>query len=208
MGEKTPNTGDSGIERRDILKGLGFGAMGLAGVGAMTGSAAAAGNVVNVGFTPPDEDLEDDEINGAPPELDPAQTDSTYDIVLKTNMGTPDVETVIGKSWAVLSKGDDRMRVTKEVFEEGTVKGSIEEVKADTDGMMEIRQNFSVEDLNSGEYVLFLSCINFSDLQGAGMVEAEGDPMRGTYNFRVCDDPSTGPNERSIATVAHGFTVP
>jgi len=200
MGEKTPDTDASSIERRDVLKGLGLGAMSLAGVGAMSGAAAAA-PVVNAGFTPPDEDLEDDEITGSPPTLDPAQTDSTYDIVLKTNMGTPDVETVVGKSWTVLPKGSDRMRVTKEVFEEGTVKSSAEEVKADTDGMMEIRENISVEDLNSGEYVLFLSGIDYSGLQGASMVTSEGDPMRGAYDFDACES-------GAITTVAHGFQVP
>lgn len=201
MGEKTPDSGQSGIERRDILKGLGFGAMGLAGVGAMSGGAAATSHV-NVGFTPPDEDLEDDEINGAPPTLDPSATDSTYDLVIKAPMGAPDSKHLVGKSWTVVTKGPERMQVTKEVFEEGTVDASTEEVMADTDGMMEIRQNFSVEDL-SGDHILVLSAVNYSELMESGMQEDEGI-NQGVYNFDPCNNENPG----SGMTIAHGFTVP
>lgn len=201
MGEKTPNADESGIERRNVLKGLGFGAMTIAGVGAMTGNVAAVGNVVNAGFTPPDEDLEDDEVTGNPlPTLDPAKTDSTYDIVLKTNMGEPDGKRIVGKSWTVLSR--DPMQVTSEVFEEGTADSSTEEVMADTDGMMEIRQNFSVEDLPSGNYVLVLSGVDYTGLAEASPV-SDG-VMKGTYQFDTCSQDAPG----SGAIVAHGFSVP
>lgn len=203
MGEKAPDTDRSGIERRDILKGLGFGAMGLAGVGTMSGGAVAVhhDDIVNVGFTPPGEDLEDDEITGTPPELNPEDTDSTFDLVAKVNMGPPSETRMIGKSWTVLSEGTDQMQVTRAVFEEGTASASVGEVKADSDGMMEIRQNFSVGGLRSGEYILVLSCVDYTDLWNQDPVDS--GTHQGTYEFNICDGEMIGDG----MTVAHGFSV-
>lgn len=233
MGEKTPDTDESGIERRDILKGLGFGAVGLAGVGAMSGNVAAAGSVVNVGFTPPDEDLEDDEIipsvsmaetghehlpgtagTADTPTLRPDITDGTYDLVVKTNMDTPDKTFLVGKSYTVLSSGRSArpsppggnvkigpdLQVSKAVFEEGTMSGSTEDVMTDTDGIAEIRQNFSVEELNSGEHIMVLTCTNYNSLGGASPRTGGSKKfMEGTYQFNVGEN---------VAVVAHGFNVP
>lgn len=205
MVEKTPDTDDSGIERRDILKGLGFGAMGLAGMGATSGGVAAAQqesakDVVNVGFTPPGEDLEDDEIgagSSGTPTLDPSTTDGTFDIVVMSSTGNPDTEMFIGTTWTVFST--DPQQVTQQVFDEGTASATTEKAMADTDGILHIRRNLNVRDLPSGEYVMVLSCIDYSGLAGApsGPSPVTDGAMAGTYA-----------EDFSPTTVAHGFNVP
>jgi hypothetical protein len=166
MGEKTPDTDASSIERRDVLKGLGLGAMSLAGVGAMSGAVVAQASPVNVGLTPTGEDLEDDSLGGSPPQV---RSDlNTVDLVAYMNMNQddPSQDPTIGTQLTILSRQSGK--VVTQAFEEGTSE-STAGVKATTpSGIAEMRHTFSVENLSSGQqYVAVLSVIDYSDVSSA-----------------------------------------
>lgn len=160
MGEKTPDTDESGIERRNVLKGLGFGAMGLAGVGAMSSGAIAQPR--NVGLTPPDEDLEDNRLTGSPPTIPSGM--NTVDLVAYHGMGD---DKPIGTKLTILTRGSPPQVVTQS-FEEGTAECSTGLKGSDPSGNVEIRKNFSVETLSSGQYVAVLTIMDYSGVSSPG----------------------------------------
>ncbi len=210
MGEKTPDTDDSRIERRDMLKGLGFGAMALAGVGAMGGGAVAQPIPNNAGLTPPDEDLEDDRFTGDPPQI-PSDA-NTVDFVVYSNIG-PDRP--MGSQLTIFTKSDTPQVVTQ-AFEEGTSACSGGMTGSDPSGNVEMRHNFSVENLSSGQYVAVLALMDYqaASLNSLDQLVEEGhaerlgpsDAQTGAYEISAnVPEPIV---DNIVSLIAQEFEVP
>lgn len=160
----TNDSNSDGVDRRNLLKGIGFGAMGVAGASMMTGGAAAQEtnscgsgvSVANIGITPQGDDLADDRVN-PDTALNPANstegdtslstTHPVYDLVFFVDLGATDSTVPVGYHLTVLESGESPKAVP-EVFEEGSARCFSGNVRTEATSIVEMRDTFSVEMLD------------------------------------------------------------
>jgi hypothetical protein len=173
MGEKTPDTDGSGIERRDILKGLGFGAVGLAGVGAMSGGAAAQEfdyiAVVQPGDAPRNAQQQFEDSPEARAEL-------VFGLELNGGLQPVDTDVTIGYQIVILSM--DPRGVTTQSFEEGASLCFAGTLNTGAGGQVEVRERFSLSGLGpdaGGESRQYLATVTLTDYSSVSAGQS-GDP--------------------------------
>lgn len=193
MGDKTPDTESSGIERRDVLKGLGFGAVGLAGAGAATSATAQQPSPGNVTI---------DYVKVVPESAEPEVNQSSYvdrpwataDLVFGLDFEGENSKEVldgpipVGYQFVVVNQ-QTRQPVT-ESFEEGRCACFAGSVDVSPGGGTTGRKTFSLSGLGpdqpdqpANQYIAALTVTEY---------RGELDPVLGAYEFSVGDQPPDG----------------
>lgn len=194
MGEETPGSDQSGIERRDVLKGLGFGAAGLAGAGAATSATAQDAQQPSPG------NLAIDYVKVVPETAEPEVNQNTYvdrpwataDLVFGLNFAPQDGKNVldgpipIGYQFTVVHQ-QTRQPVT-ESFEEGRCMCFAGSVDIAPGGGTEGRETFSLSGLGPDQPDqspnAYFAVLTVTDYRG------NLDPVLGSDAFEVADQPA------------------
>lgn len=184
MGEKTPDTDESGIERRNVLKGLGFGAMGLAGASAFAGSAAAApGQFSRVGGTDSIVDYAllvepgaDHEVSSIPSSAEFADApDGGMDLVFQLDSPGTSKSGSHTVAYQVAFVRDNNRAATKSVAE-GRTRGFAGTVQTTAGGETKHREEFSTSGLQTGSgstsYWAVLKVADYSNLDSSLPIDA------------------------------------
>lgn len=186
MGENNPDTDRSGIERRDVMKGLGFGAMGMIGAGAFAGKVAAQDGQFNrIGGT--DEIVDygllveaggDAELSSIPDSAEFSDgPDGAMDLVFQ--LDSPGMEQngskTIAYQVAFVRQNGDNTAATKSVAE-GRTRGFAGTVQTNPGGETQHREEFSTSGLQSGNgstsYWAVLTVADYSGIDDSLPVDA------------------------------------
>lgn len=133
-----------GIERRDLLKGLGLGALAATGASASAEAreVVAQGGLISFArFTPPGEDVEDDTIDEFTNGL---RGNTTGDLVFSLKLGVSR-SVSLGYQITIVDREDNH--VVPGTFEEGSSRAFSGIVKSDSSGYARERERISVEGL-------------------------------------------------------------
>lgn len=118
-----------GIERRDLIKGLGLGALAVTGTSAMADTVAAQDGVISfAALTPPGEDVEDDSIDTF---TDGFEGDYTGDLVFSLELG---IERSVPLGYQITIVDRDDNDVVPGTFEEGSSRAFGGIVRSDSAG--------------------------------------------------------------------------
>lgn len=161
-----------GIERRDLLMGLGLGALGFTGTSAKAETVAAQDGLIDfIAFTPPGEDVEDDGITRKDDET-PTFTgglgeDSTGDLVFSLQLGI-ERSVSLGYQISIVDRFDKS--VIPGVFAEGNSRAFSGIVKSDSAGFARKRERINMRGLGPGvaespnRYWAVLTVVDYSGL--------------------------------------------
>lgn len=193
MGEKTPDTDSSGIERRDVLKGLGFGAVGLAGAGAATSATAQQGQTPGAG------NVTIDYVKVVPEAAEPEVNQTTYvdrpwataDLIFGLDFEGENAKDVldgpipVGYQFVVVDQ-QTRQPVT-ESFDEGRCACFAGNVDVSPGGGTTGRKTFSLSGLGpdqpNQQPNQYIAALTVTEYRG------DLDPVLGAYEFTVEDQP-------------------
>jgi len=157
---------DGGFERRDVLKGLGLGALGLTGTSAVADRVAAQDGMIRfAALTPPDEDVEDDSTNTF---TDGFEGDYTGDLVFSLQLGV-ERSVPLGYQISIVDRSDNN--VVPGTFEAGSSRAFGGIVKSDSAGYAVQRERFDVQGLGPenpleqpNHYWMVLTVVDYSGL--------------------------------------------
>lgn len=175
MGEKTPDNERSGIERRDILKGLGFGAVSAVGGSAFAGNVAAqdgdcecASMIDYAFFVPPGEDHDTDHQQNSFADT----PDGGMDLVFQLDSpgmpkgGSHSLAYQVG----LVRQNQGNNPATKSV-EDGRTRGFAGTVQTSPGGETQRREEFSTSGLlganDPTQYWAVLTVTSYSSLSGS-----------------------------------------
>jgi hypothetical protein len=188
MGDKTPDTGESGIERRNVLKGLGFGAMSAVGAGAFADNVAAQAKGEGVRL-PPSGSSMIDYANLVKPGADADsptgefadRPDGGMDLVFQLDspdMGGPRQETRTISYDIVFVRRENK----KPVLVEDRTRSFAGTVQTTVGGEVQRREEFSTGGLqhrDSTDYWAVLTVVDYTNSELTKEVDEEGE-QKGT----------------------------
>ncbi|WP_276300124.1 hypothetical protein [Halorussus lipolyticus] len=155
-----------GIERRDLIKGLGLGALAVTGTSAMAETVAAQDGMISfAALTPPGEDVEDDTIREF---TDGFGGEYTGDLVFSLKLG---IERSVPLGYQITIVDRDDNTVVPGTFEEGSSRAFGGTIKSDSAGYALERERISVEGLgpenpleSPNHYWAVLTVVDYSGL--------------------------------------------
>lgn len=157
---------EGGLERRDLIKGLGLGALAVTGTSAMAETVAAQDGMISfAALTPPGEDVEDDSIDTF---TDGFGGEYTGDLVFGLELGI-ERSVPLGYQITIVDRSD--RTVVPGTFEEGSSRAFGGTVKSDSAGYARERERISVEGLGPenpleppNRYWAVLTVVDYSGL--------------------------------------------
>jgi len=172
MPSKRPDD-EGGIERRDLIKGLGLGALAVTGTSAMADRVAAQDGMISfAALTPPGEDVEDDSIDTF---TDGYGGEYTGDLVFSLQLGV-EQSVPLGYQITIVDRSDHT--VVPGAFEEGSSQSFSGTVKSDSAGYAMERERINVRGLGPGMFDQpnhYWAVLTVVDYSGLSLKESESN---------------------------------